>query len=608
MVTNKEKKIALAIHSFLSTRPSRARTTQTWNISKPHLIPATMPTFTPTNIHTPYPHRPSHVPLASPPSPPYPPCLFVRLITLAALGVSVVIGLTIADIVYTTMSGKMSAYPSFSEVHKGMSRVDVFFLSRLGEAQQPVHFIQLLTWTAPAPAAAYIFFLTVSHWCECVRFLAKIGGFGRWFSWKLARLRGWLKGEKVFEEEESVHEQPIGYVNHYPFFNRRACIHPPHSHTYGRSISSTYTATTISQPPSYTSRQSFTAHPFPMRPSTKPPPPPLLLTHSNHMIPHALRPSSLYGGPAQVEARGVVLGREAGILQEMGGRAQGHSSRTSTGRPLPYNPSTPPEMTYVYSKPSRAATVSSRVSTLSWAGFPMVEPGTSSQEYVIPEPPPAASEYSRVSLNRGKRASTRERHDQRRQQSVGYGRDGAGDILTSSYLYVREHVLDTARADNGRNGGDVDAPVRISVGSRPVALSRAPIAQPVTLPTQVPAQVALTTSAPVSTEFTPTDSSASSFSSGRSHPASTALVSESGASSELHRTPTTRSRRTSASGTSSVDVPKYHMPSRLVSPRSEASAEGSASVSGIESDSTTESKKGSGMAGIGSGRWGWGER
>jgi hypothetical protein len=119
--------------------------------------------------------------------------------------------------VYVIMSGKMRPYPSFADVHREISRVDVFFLSRTvnnevdASAQAPVDFIQLLTWTAPAPTAAYIFILTVSHWCECVRFLARIGGLGRWMGWKVARAKGWLKGEKVWEEE-SVHNQPMRYV------------------------------------------------------------------------------------------------------------------------------------------------------------------------------------------------------------------------------------------------------------------------------------------------------------------------------------------------------------------------------------------------------------
>ena len=201
----------IALHSFLSTRPLRSRSISPplnfRNISRPY---TTSPPMKTRNLQLPA--RLSNIPQSSPPSPPYPPCLFVRLLTLVGLLSVVIIGLTITDIVYVAMRGKMRSYPSFNSVHHEISRIDVFFLSRRdnvdGTAQTPVHFVQLLTWTAPAPAAAYIFILTVMHWCECVRFVARIGGTGRWVRWKVARVRGWFRGEKVWEEE-SVHDEPI---------------------------------------------------------------------------------------------------------------------------------------------------------------------------------------------------------------------------------------------------------------------------------------------------------------------------------------------------------------------------------------------------------------
>ena len=203
-----------AIHSFISTRPVRTR-----SISPPHNFrhishpyPLQLPT-TATNLP-----RPSRVPQPTAPEPPYHPCLFIRLLTLVSLAATVLMALTITDIVHVLTNGKMRPYPGFETVHKEISRVDVYFLSRRvvtdGEVQAPIHFIQLLTWTAPAPTAAYIFILTVSHWCECMRFVAKIGGLSRWLGWKIARLRGWMSGEKVWEEE-SAHEIPVTYVQYY---------------------------------------------------------------------------------------------------------------------------------------------------------------------------------------------------------------------------------------------------------------------------------------------------------------------------------------------------------------------------------------------------------
>ena len=176
---------------------------------------------------------------------------------------------------------------------------------------------------------------------------------------------------------------------------------------------------------------------------------------------------------------------------------------------------------------------------------------------------------------------------------VGYGHgrsmSGAENRKSKGSNYA---PTTSAAARDVTRYSDDESPVRISVGSHHVPLSRVPIvsgqpvARPIPIPqlVQIPAQIAFPGPQVLETNNTgdskpiPTQSSA---------PRKTRPVS--GASTLLH-TPTL-----SSSSGSSADVPKYHMPSRLVSPRSDTCG----------SDADSEGS-GPGIAGVGSGRYDWG--
>ena len=359
--------------------------------------------------------------------------------------------------------------------------------------------------------------------------------------------------------------------------------------------------------PPYSLETNYTANPFPARPNTKRVPPPLLLTNSNRPIPHALRPSSLYGAPAQVHSSSV---------EEMG-QVQRHKSRSNVAQAQAPMTAQTPVTTLVYESPTFEARThaqqASRGSSSSWASFPLASPVTQ-QELMLPELPDVVKQYAidraKVRKSTGgsvdKGTLTKEERLSRRSAVYG-GTFGSVNTFGSGHMRSTSASASIGGTSVTRNEtNEDDAPVRISVGSRPVSLRRVPVptAQPVQQPIPVPVpqtpRVRVQSYEVISFPIPQVYDDNVGTNSNTVIPATNKPLprSVSGAStSTRHHKP----QNTSSDGSdSSAEIPKYHMPSRLARDGSLNHGRGGSTDSGAESGSEYS---GPGIAGIGSGKW-----